>query len=389
MSGKNRLLKLKMMSGIALSACVSLLVPSVIAAADDTDVTGLSRAGDCPFILPNQDQTVAKKAIAQCRKNLMNAMLGVQSQAPGEALEKKIDDIGARFLNAGRYGLAADHYLKKYQRNRQDIEAMNGLAISYDKIGRFDLSRRFYREALRARPDDPVALNNFGYSLLLQKRPHEAQILLDKASALLDNEATQRNLRIAVEANTATERDVSAPPSPLLVRVSHNVQKLIVTPDLEFLKSASKVDVDPRMAARIDSGVRAPIIRIVTRPAKRVAVAAPKNPVIQSDYKPTLEVSNGAGVQGMAARMRAYLKRVSYGVNYLTNAQHFEFQKSTLFYAPGHREAAEAFVKELPIIVHLQESRQLHTDLKLRLGHDAQLFDTQLKKHAMLDTQDI
>ena len=50
------------------------------------------------------------------------------------------------------------------------MEALNGLAASYDRLGRYDLSARYYGRALTIEPQSAQTLNNMGYSYLLQER---------------------------------------------------------------------------------------------------------------------------------------------------------------------------------------------------------------------------
>lgn len=324
-----------------------------------TDIKVFERGGACV----DQDMKT-------CREKLLRQMTGEAEVS---------DDPGARFLKAGHYGLAADYYLKRYQQDRLDTKAINGLAVSYDKIGRFDLSKRFYKEALKANPQDRVALNNFGYSMLLQNKPHEAQALLAKADML------SQNLEMAQQATKVLEERVVEKPKPLLFRVNRGVQKLVLKPDAQFIRTAVKADVDPALAAPISSYRRPAVVRIITKKVQPVMMAAVKQrPAAVKLASATLEVSNGAGVRGMAARMRGYLKTAEMPVKHLTNARHFRFQETVIFYAPDHRGEAEALAKHLPFDVKFEENKGLRTDLRLRLGGNAQQFDTQLEKSVML-----
>lgn len=354
---KNRLKSLAL-TGVAFAALQ--ITPAFAGDEAQTDIKVVERGSACE----GQD-------IKACRAKLMKQMTG-QDEAT--------DDPGARFLTAGHYGLAADYYLKRYQMDRSDAKAMNGLAVAYDKIGRFDLSRRFYKEALKANPEDRVALNNFGYSLLLQNKPHEAEALLVQANMMTDN------LELARRATRTLDLRAEEKPKPMLVRVSRGVQRLVLKPDAGFVRTAMRADVDPSLAAPIKHSYRPSVIRIVTRkPEPPVMMAAVRQRSASVKLaSATIEVSNGAGVRGMASRMRGYLKTTEMKVKRLTNARHFGFMETTLFYAPNHREDAEALAKTLPFKVKFEESTRLRTDLRLRLGGDAQEFDTQLLKSVML-----
>ena len=77
---------------------------------------------------------------------------------------------GKFHYNAGQYGLAVKHFQSAVDREPGSVEALNGLAASYDRLGRYDLATRYYGRALGADPESTQTLNNIGYSYLLQKR---------------------------------------------------------------------------------------------------------------------------------------------------------------------------------------------------------------------------
>ncbi|MCH7794860.1 MAG: tetratricopeptide repeat protein, partial [Proteobacteria bacterium] len=77
---------------------------------------------------------------------------------------------GKFHYNAGQYGLAVKHFQSAVDREPGSVEALNGLAASYDRLGRYDLATRYYGRALGANPESTQTLNNIGYSYLLQKR---------------------------------------------------------------------------------------------------------------------------------------------------------------------------------------------------------------------------
>jgi Flp pilus assembly protein TadD len=69
---------------------------------------------------------------------------------------------------AGNFGHAARYYERAVEVSPQDGEAWLGLAASYDRIRRFDLADRAYREAGRYIGDRAEYYNNVGYSYLLR-----------------------------------------------------------------------------------------------------------------------------------------------------------------------------------------------------------------------------
>jgi Flp pilus assembly protein TadD len=73
----------------------------------------------------------------------------------------------AHFIH-GDYGLAQLYYLRAVEATSQNSAAWAGLAASYDRIGRYDLAARAYRQAYRLGGTRFVLLNNQGYGRLLR-----------------------------------------------------------------------------------------------------------------------------------------------------------------------------------------------------------------------------
>ena len=68
--------------------------------------------------------------------------------------------------------------------NPQSVDALNGLGIAFDRLGRYDIARGYYDMALALAPDSPLVLNNLGYSLYLQGQDAAAIPFLRRALAI-------------------------------------------------------------------------------------------------------------------------------------------------------------------------------------------------------------
>jgi hypothetical protein len=93
------------------------------------------------------------------------------------------------------------------------------------------------------------------------------------------------------------------------------------------------------------------------------------------DETPKVEISNGAGRNKLAARMRQFLEGKGLPVSFLTNAASFDNDRTTIFYKPGQRAVAERFAGQLPIAVELVQSNANYADIRIRLGADILDFD--------------
>ena len=66
------------------------------------------------------------------------------------------------------YGAALDLLQAARDRKGDDVRVLNAFGVVYDKLGRFDLSGRFYAQAQALDPNSPIVRENLAYSALLQ-----------------------------------------------------------------------------------------------------------------------------------------------------------------------------------------------------------------------------
>jgi Flp pilus assembly protein TadD len=76
---------------------------------------------------------------------------------------------GKEQFRNGNFGLAEKHFRQAAEQSPSSLEALIGLAASYDQLGRFDLADRAYKEAFRIGGMSSVLLNNRGYSYFLRR----------------------------------------------------------------------------------------------------------------------------------------------------------------------------------------------------------------------------
>ncbi|HEX6015430.1 MAG TPA: tetratricopeptide repeat protein [Geminicoccaceae bacterium] len=119
-------------------------------------------------------------------------------------------ESGRAALARGDVGLAVEQFRRELHADPGSVRALNGLAIAYDELGRFDVARAVYERALHAAPDAPDTMNNLGRSLLRQGAPEAALPYLVRA-----REAAPPGERAVIEANLAEARAAAgAPPAP-------------------------------------------------------------------------------------------------------------------------------------------------------------------------------
>jgi tetratricopeptide (TPR) repeat protein len=88
---------------------------------------------------------------------------------------------GKRHLAEGNYELAVQRFGQALSHDRRSLDALNGLAIAYTRLGRFDSAENQFERALQIDPISAATLNNYGWSLVQQGRLREARAFLELA----------------------------------------------------------------------------------------------------------------------------------------------------------------------------------------------------------------
>jgi hypothetical protein len=141
---------------------------------------------------------------------------------------------------------------------------------------------------------------------------------------------------------------------------------------------AVELDVQARLVETEALSVNSDMLLVLGQDfARQVVVANERlvrvNPVERIDGSVRLEVANGNGVNGMAARVRAWLEDKGGQSIRITNAEHFQYDRSVIYYRSGQRQAADQLLGTLPLRnVALQESDDLAAgvDVRLLIGND-------------------
>lgn len=162
----------------------------------------------------------------------------------------------------GNYGIAIDSFNAAVNIDQTSIRALNGLAASYDNLGRFDLAQRYYSNALALNPTSAVTLNNAGYSQLMQGNVEDAMKLFEVAAKLdPENSRITANTELAVnmlgydtrraprEQVAVVELADATTPTMWIEKTADRVHTLVTKPDPEFLAQAARLQVDPRIVS--------------------------------------------------------------------------------------------------------------------------------------------
>jgi len=248
--------------------------------------------------------------------------------------------LGQYFDGSMAWDKSIDAYRKAIAADANNTEAYNALGVALAQAGRYQDAETTLRQAVALAPGRTHVRNNLGYVLLMAGKPADAVVEL---KAVVDqdgsNAIARANLRDAMDRSAA-----AAPAATVAV-----VRPAAVDPG------------DDRM------GVDAPVA---------VPLAAPAIPITFSIEKPvrasTLEVSNGNGVPGMAARVGHWLERQGVPTDRLSNQQPYTQRLTVVQYRIGHEQAARHVAESLPAnaTAEPRPTPGLRSDVRVILGRD-------------------
>lgn len=144
----------------------------------------------------------------------------------------------------------------------------------------------------------------------------------------------------------------------------------VAVPPVHIAAPVAVAAVTAAPAGRPAAATAAPAPAVTAKPVALAAAAAPA--AVPATGVPRLEISNGNGVTGLAARYRAVLGKVGILASRLSNARPFRQQASVIEYRPGFAAQAASLQRALPGRTALQQSDALaRADVRLLLGKDA------------------
>lgn len=278
----------------------------------------------------------------------------------------------ARLLADGNYGLAIEMYRRILATTPDDPAAVEGLALCYDRLRRYDLSDVYFQKALALAPRNAAFYRAYAASLTAQGRQESAALLdIDMRAMLASASATP--------AAPPPPAPPVAPPPPTAAPA---------------LASAAAVPVAPAPVAATGPRLEqlAPgVVHLILPPARSagkaaisalpsVSVSAPE-PVVSP--KPTAAttapgtlrntmVVNAAGRKGIAGRVQSYL--AGRGWRPLDRGDSgMRIAISRILYPPSGEATARRLARAVPFPTRLYATTQANR-IQLLVGGNALRF---------------
>lgn len=267
----------------------------------------------------------------------------------------------------GRPAQALAAYHKAANAAPQDADLQNTLGLALARSGQFESAVVALRRAVALAPERAQLLNNLGYALMLAGRPDEARRMLSLTLAVdPTHQLARRNLGHIDQALPAVAGG-PAVAEPARPAAQHTAAVADLTP-------AAGAAVSPAMAtaATARSGQDA-APTVPTAPAVAAATVATVAARQHPDWRGvSIEIVNGNGISGAAARLGRLLRDEGLRVGRLANRLPYDTPRTMLLYRSEKAELARDMARRLPVQVTVAPAPPASTraDLSLLLGHD-------------------
>jgi tetratricopeptide (TPR) repeat protein len=319
------------------------------------------------------------------------------------------------FQKRGKHKFAVDELLNAIRKDPSFIKAYNALGVSYDHLGNFDLAVKSYKFALQLNPELDYIHNNLGYSYLLNGNLDAAIDAFRKAIALKStNKRYHNNLALAYVRKGQTDmafeefklaenesdtrykttqtfkdpdhslspKETAIDTSPEGITPYDNIPENIETShllavkdhglsesNLEYALIPDTIDEMDLLEKYVQNEVKSSNLNLPHENKGKTESITPS--VSQPIY---IEISNGNGVRHMARNVGVYLNPKGFNANRLTNADHFNYPKTKIFYREGYEQDALRLAKEIPgrqeMPNLIEQNQMMRQAIKVLIGKD-------------------
>jgi len=281
----------------------------------------------------------------------------------------------ARLLADGNYGLAIEMYRRILVATPDDPAAVEGLALCYDRLRRYDLSDVYFQKALALAPRNDAFYRAYAASLTAQGR-QEAAALLD-----VDMRAMLASASVTPAAPPPPSQPVAAPPITAPALASAAAVPVMPAPVVaagpRLEQSAPGVVhliLPPERSAGRGVALAPPLTPVPVPAPSRVASPKPMATTSAPGALRNTMVVNAAGRKGIAGRVQSYL--AGRGWRPLDRGDSgMRIAVSRILYPPSGEATARRLARAVPFPTRLYATTQANR-IQLLVGGNALRFVT-------------
>lgn len=310
-------------------------------------------------------------------------------------------------IEARDYGRALD-LLQLARRERRDVRVLNAFGVVYDKLGRFDLSARYYQQALMLEPASPLVRANMAYSRELQDQwrapqqvakaappPPPAPSAAPLASARLSLAPAPAAAWPLVPVSTAqpppassaNASSVAVETAPAAAAAPAIAPAVIARQDLPavFIRTGALVAPQPVASQPLTSEPPAATMPLAQPAAASRAVPAPLAATSAAARVPVrapprmmqgVALLDGAGDASAAERLRRYLSGLKWSAGPVIDRVGQTLTRTVIRYPETRARLAKALARSLPGPVTLSACATRCGALQILLGSDVRHWRT-------------
>jgi Flp pilus assembly protein TadD len=311
-------------------------------------------------------------------------------------LDYVLNNLGYSYLLQGNPDEAIPVIQKAIFLNGREGKFHNNLGLAYAVKGDLDQalaefklagdeSKAHFNIAQFYHQRGLYRIAQFHYSQALSLDPsfHHAKIASQGIDALarIFQPPTKEEEKGMAEEGTAQE--AMLPPDEqaargMAVSSTPEMQVPVPVPPESGRVLLSAVDSEWLARGQEDLGALTAELNPVFPPAPKTEPAPPSSvPAVKeknsSLKKAEVEVSNGNGVNGMARKVSSHLQKNGVPVRRVTNANHYNYRQTLIFYQNGYQEAAVQVADQIPGLQNLEEQKKFdraNINVKVIIGKD-------------------
>lgn len=306
--------------------------------------------------------------------------------------------LGVAYGQQGRFDKAAEAFRAALALAPASPYVLNNLGYAEMKAGRLVEARESFRHSLAIDPKNVHTRENV--RLLVQLEQDSRAVVMEVAPAPVRAAApaqaappqasvatvlsrTDKTMLVQLAPNVyelrpaspiadAHERSPVVSPvavqpvvAPVAVAAPAVAAAAVATPAVAAAAiTEAAVTEAPRAASPTPAVVRTVAPRATPSAPAVVRTAAPRAPVAAVTR---FEVSNGVGIERLAARTAVRFARLGIGISRVSNYESFDRVQTEIHYRKGFLEQARLVQAKLPVAAKLVASGSLRTDINVRL----------------------